>query len=240
MKKRIVARWLIFLVVLFSIIATTVGLSVSIFTLANFSDSVKKLIFYIETSDAEMTKRQLIRLNYFYELSRRWKVDWLADKYLFEDGPFYKAADSYLIDDWDAVISSLKDKLDDARSYPYSDALYRRAQYRLYKAGKKKEAVDLILKEVSVDFEKALRVCLDSGASYNQCYDRVWNYDLATNKKDLEEALRSPVPQVKYILGPPKEEAGPIPPKGKGGDRKPGDGKEGTEKSGQEGSKKRP
>lgn len=241
MKKRTMVRRLVFLIVFCSIIALTVGLSISIFTLANFSDSVKKLIFYIETNDAEMTKRQLIRLNYFYELSRQWRVGWLADNYLFKDAPFYKVADSYLIGDWDAVINGLKNEFDDPRAYLYGDALYRRAQYRLYKTGKKKEAVELIQKEVSVDFEKALRICLDSSVAYNQCYDRVWNYDLATNKKDLEEALRSPVPQVKYILGPPKEEAGPIPPTGKGGDnRKPGDGKEGTEKPGQEGSKKRP
>ena len=94
-----------------------------------------------------------------------------------------------------------------------------------------------MLTEVAADYEKALRNCLGSMAPYDKCFDRVWNYDLATNKKNAEEALKNPSPVVPFILGPPKKDGEPIlpPPKVPGGG-----GKESEEKPGGGGAKKRP
>lgn len=207
-----------------------------LFTLANFSDNIKRFSFYVKTNDTEMTKKELIGLHYFYDLSQRWRVQWLADKYLFRDAPFYKPADAYLIRDWEEVMNYLKERLDDSRAYPYGNAKFRYAQFKLYQAGKTKEGLNLVLTEVAADYEKALRNCLDSGLPYDQCFDRVWNYDLATNKKDAEEALKNPPPQVKYILGPPKRDGEPVlpPPVVSSGSKEPG------KTPGKGGARKRP
>lgn len=243
MIRRTFGSWVGLFVKLGLISFTATVLSLLLFTLANFSDNAKTLIFYVKTNDAEMTRVELIRLHYFYDLSQRWKVQWLADKHLFRDAPFYELADSYLIRDWQKVQDDLKEKLDDPRAYPYGNAKFR--QIKALYQGKKMpldEALKITLSEVAADFEKTLRNCLDSGVAFNQCYDRVWNYDLATNKKDAEEALKGPQPQVKYILGPPKNEKDekiPVPIPGK--DKKSGDGQEGEEKPGSAGSpRKRP
>ena len=89
-------------------------------------------------------------------------------------------------------------------------------------------------------FEKALRNCLDLGGAYAQCNDRVWNYDLITNKKNTEEALKGKKPIPKFILGPPKDDKGKIPVPSKDRGKKPGDGKEGEESPGTPGPRKRP
>ncbi len=235
MRKRTFAGWIVFFVKisLISLVATALGFV--LFTLANFSDHASKFSFYIKTNDAEMAKRELIGLHYFYDLSRRWKVQWLADKYLFEDAPFYEVADSYLISDWGKVQNDLKEKLDDPRSYPYGNAKFRKEKAQFEKkAIKIDEALNFVMKEVAVDYEKALRNCLNS-AGYSQCFDRVWNYDLVTNKKDAEEALKGQKPEPKFILGPPPNGVIPVLPKGP-----LPDGTEKEEKSGPANPRKRP
>ena len=248
MRKRTLASWIALFAKLSSIALVAVTACFVLFTLANFSDNVKRFSFYIKTTDAEMAKKELVGLHYFYDLSRKWKVQWLADKYLFRDAPFYGPADSYLIRDWDKVMNDLKERLDDPKAYPYGNAKFRYVQFKIYKAGKTKEGLGLVLTEVAADYEKALRNCLDSGVTYLECYDRVWNYDLATNKKNAEEALKEPMPVVKYILGPPRDERGNVPilPQEKipgGGmepEKTPDGGKDRGEKPGGGGPKKRP
>lgn len=239
MRKRTFGSWVAFLAKLGFVFVSTAVLVIVLLTLANFSDNVKRFSFYVKSNDAEMTKKELIGLHYFYDLSRRWKVQWLADKYLFTDAPFYGFADSYLIHDWDALINGdLKNKLDNPRAYPYGNAKFRQIK-ALYQAKgvSLEDAVNLVSKEVAIDFEKALRNCLDSSVVYLECYDRVWNYDLATNKKDAKEALMGPAPQVKYILGPPKVEDDDGTPARPPGDL-PGGEEPGKEPGG--GEKKRP
>ncbi|MDP3697894.1 MAG: hypothetical protein Q8R55_07905 [Candidatus Taylorbacteria bacterium] len=241
MRGKTLGQWLVLLTTLVLIAVIGTVSSIALFTLANYSDTVERLVSNIKINEPVETKKELIRLHYFYGLSKKWKVQWLADKYLFRDAPFYEVADTYLIRDWDKVMNDLKNKQDDPRAYPYGNAKFRYAQFKLYQAGKTKEGLSLVLTEVATDFEKALENCLDSDASYNQCFDRVWNYDLATNKKDAEEALKNPQqgPNPKFILGPIKDKnAPPMPvPNDKG---KKGDGKEGEEEGGQGSPRKRP
>ncbi|MBI4158463.1 MAG: hypothetical protein HY505_02500 [Candidatus Yanofskybacteria bacterium] len=238
MRKRTFSSWVVFFVKLGLLALIATVLSFTLFTLANLSDNVKRFSFYVKTADDEMAKKELIGLHYFYELSRKWKVQWLADKYLFRDAFFYEAADAYLISDWQKVQEDLKEKLDDPRAYPYGNARFKEKKARFQKkAVKIEEALGFVMKEVAADFEKALRNCLDMGVAYAQCFDRVWNYDLATNKKDAEEALKGVPPQIPYILGPPKKEGIPgLPPP-----VVPSEGtKENEEKPGAGGPRKRP
>jgi len=204
------ADWARLFVKLILISVLAVSSSFILLTLANYVDSVKKLTFYFRINDSTLVNRELLNLSYFYDLSGEWRVLWLADKYLFVDAPFYEADDFYLIGDWEKAKDRLKDKLDDPRSYSYGHAKFRQAQIQ-YKAGKIKETLGLALPDVAGDFEKALRNCLDSGVPYNRCFDRVWDYDLITDKKAAEEAMKNPKPQIKYILGPPKVKDGDIP-----------------------------
>ena len=238
MRKRTFGGWAALFVKLGLIVSVAAIACFFLFTLANFSDNVKRFSFFIKTNDAEMSKRELIGLHYFYDLSRRWKVQWLADEYLFRDAPFYEVADTYLIHDWKKVQDDLREKLDDPRAYSYGNAKFRQVK-ALYQAKgiTLGETLKLVLNEVAADYEKALRNCLDSGVVYGQCLDRVWNYDLATNKKAAEEALRSPPPQVEYILGPPKFKDGEpiLPPP-----ETPDEGKEGEENPSSGGFRKRP
>ncbi len=239
MKGKTIGQWFFLLAALILIILVGMASSFTLFTLANYSDTLERLVSNIKIGDTVETKKDLIRLHYFYDLSKKWKVQWWADKYLFIDSPFYEPADNYLIRDWQKVIDELKDKQDDLRAYIYGNAKFRQAQVR-YQAGETKEALNLVTTEVASDFEKALRNCLDSTAIYTGCFDRVWNYDLATNKKDAEEALKNPQqgPKPKFILGPIKDKNAPPMPIPNDKDKK-GGGREGKE-GGQGSPRKRP
>ena len=239
MRNKTFGQWLGLLFVLGLIIVVAVAGNVLSFTLAEYSDTQERLISSIKTGDTVKTKNELIKLHYFYELSEKWRVRWLADKYLLRDASYYEVADAYLIRDWKKVMDDLKNKRDDPRAYPYGNARFRQIQALFQeKAIKFEEALELVLKEVSTDFERDLKNCLDSGVPYLQCYDRVWNYDLATNKKDAEEALKNPGPMPKYILGPLRQkDAPPLLPQDK--NKKDGD-REGEGEGGQGGPRKRP
>lgn len=233
MKGKTFGQWLFLLFKLSFISLFAFALSGLLFTLANFSDVQEKLVQDIRIGEPVQVKKDLIRLNYFYNLSKQWKVQWLADKYLFQDAPFYQIADFYLIRDWQKVMADLKEQQDDVRSYPYGNAKFRQKKAEVQTGAVKfAEGVDFVLKEVSVDFERDLRNCLGT-FSYEQCSDRVWNYDMATNKKAVEEALRSSQPGPKRILGPLRPKEGPplIPDSGKKKDGFEGEGEKGSQSS---------
>lgn len=239
MKNKSLGQWFLLLLGASLIIVAGTAATFTFFTVANYSDTVERLVYNFKSGDNIGTKNELIKLNYFYELSKQWKVQWLADKYLFKDSAFYNAGDIYLTGDWQKVIEDLQDKQEDVRAYPYGNAKFRQAQSQ-YQGGQKKEALESVTTDVAEDFEKALRICLDSKPDYNDCFDRVWNYDLVTNKKDAEEALKNPQqkPAPKFMLGPIKDKGKPM--KVPGDKEKKGDGKEGEEKGGQGGPRKRP
>lgn len=228
--------WIKLFVKLFLLTVVTIAVVAPALTVRNFCGHVKKFNFYLKTGDSVGTKRELEQLHYFYVLSGKWKVQWLADKYFFNDAPFYETDDLYLIEDWKEVRNKLKDKLDDPRSYPYGNAKFRQAQAE-YRATRKIEApLNFVMTEVREDFERDLRSCLKV-SEYLECYDRVWNFDLAGNKKDAEEALKQPNMPGEFILGPLKEkEDGPGEPPGKF----PAGGKLDDEKPGSGGQRKRP
>jgi len=243
MRGKSLGQWFLLFVALVFITALGTVSSFVLFTLANYSDTRERLVSNIRIGDTVETNKELVRLHYFYDLSKKWKVQWLADEYLFTDAFFYGIADSYLIRDWGKIIDDkeLKNRLDDSRSYIYGNAKFRQAQAQ-YQKGDTKNALNFVLTEVASDFEKALRNCLEASPYDNKCFDRVWNYDLATNKKDAEEALKNPQqgPKPKFVLGPIKDKNAPpmlVP-----GDKdKKGEGSEGIDgKGGPKSPRKRP
>jgi hypothetical protein len=207
-RTRSVGEWAKMLLKLSCLAAFAVVVYAPLLTIKEFNGHVEKLNMYLEMGDSVGMARELENLRYFYVLSEKWKVRWLADKYLFRDTLFYEAADTYLIEDWDAVInkSGLKDKLDDSRSYLYAAAKFRQAQAE-YRATKLVEApLNFIMTKVRDDFERDLRNCLEAASEYLECFDRVWNFDIVTNEEDAEEALTKPQILPGFILGPLKEE----------------------------------
>src|SRR3989344_4131031 len=208
--------WIRLFVKLFILVLFAVVVCVPSFTIVEFSKHIKLLNLYVKIGDSAGTKRELEQIHYFYALSGRWKVQWLADTYFFGDTPFYQVAYVALTEDWEKVKDMLKNKLDDPRSYPYGIAKFRQVQAE-YRATKKIEApLNFVMTEVREDFERDLRNCLKV-SEYLKCWDRVFNYDLAGNKKDAEEALRQPKMPPEYILGPLKKKLllGGEPPTGK-------------------------
>ncbi len=236
--RRTKLSWAFFFAKLFLTSVTALVVSVIFFRTADFSNHVEKFRFYVRTGDTVMEKHELIWFHNFYEFAKSWHMQSWVDRNLFKDNLFYETADLYLIGDWKQVVSELKDEEDDLRSYPYGNAKFRQAKAQ-YSEGKKKEALDFVLTEVAADFEKALRNCLDARLPYDSCFDRVWNYDLATNKQNAEEALKSPRSQPKFILGPfkGKEPAQKVPADGQ---KKSGTGVEGEEGAGPPSPGKRP
>lgn len=225
--------WIKLFVKLFCLIVLTVAVCVPAFTIVNFSRHVDRLLFYLEIGDSAKVQRELGQLHYFYALSEKWKIQWLADRYFFRDAIFYQAADAYLIGDWKRVKSSLKDQLDDPRSYLYGIAKFREAQAE-YRATHKIEApLNFVMTEVRDDFERDLRNCLKV-SDYLECFDRVKNYDIASDEEAAGEAIKQEKAPPEHILGPlkvPEEKApgGPEPdgelPGGKNLDEKqPGGG----------------
>lgn len=233
MKGKTFGQWLFLMLKLGLISLVAVAVSGLLFTLANYSDTQEKLVHDIRTNEPVQVQKDLIKLHYFYDLSKQWKVQWLADKHLFTDAPFYGPADSYLIRDWQKVMAELKDRQDDHRAYPFGNAKFRQKKAEVQKGAVKfAEGVAFVLKEVSPDFERDLGNCLGV-SSHEQCFDRVFNYDLATNKKAVEEALKSLRPKPKYILGPLQPKEGPplLPDSGKKGDGFEGEGEKGSQGS---------
>jgi hypothetical protein len=194
-------NWFKLLIQITTLVLMGIFLSKFFFTAAEFGNHVNNFIFHLKNNDPVRSKLELEYLHYFYNLSKKWKIQWLADRYLFKDAIFYEAADLYLVEDWDAVINKLQSRLEDPKSYPYSNARFRQAQ-QLYLSGKRKEAIDLVVKVVSQDFKRDLINCLNNETEYLYCFDRVWNYDLLSNPRYAEEALKQKKTKPKYILGP--------------------------------------
>ena len=63
---------------LFAILLLIAGIgtvsSAILFTLANYSDTRERLVSNIKMSDSVATNQELVRLHYFYDLSKKWKV----------------------------------------------------------------------------------------------------------------------------------------------------------------------
>ncbi|OGN02579.1 MAG: hypothetical protein A2651_00150 [Candidatus Yanofskybacteria bacterium RIFCSPHIGHO2_01_FULL_42_12] len=206
---RLIAKLLLLAVI-------AVAVAVPTLTIRDFCDHVKKFNFYLQMGDSVGTEEELGQLHYFYALSAKWRIQWLADRYLFTDAFFYEVADTYLTENWEEVRNKLKDKQEDPRSFLYGIAKFRQAQVQ-YRATHKIEApLDFVMTEVRQDFERDLRNCLKV-SEYLECFDRVWNYDISGNKKDAQEAIIQPgnTPP-EFILGPIKEkDDGPGEPPGK-------------------------
>jgi len=178
------------LAVLFLVAVAAPSQSLSRFylTLDRLSDSVRR-------SDFEQAKIDISEITGFYENSRRWGLQSLADAYLFRDALLQQASYRYLTGDYEAVVNDLADEVDDPRaSYLLASAKFQlaRARYRAIPgdasdAEAMREAIiQDVLDDVNADYERALRGDVDGPFEYK------WNFDLTSDADATRRALEAP------------------------------------------------
>ena len=164
-------------------------------SLAAFFTNLDGLSESVRRSDFEQAEAQLDEVAAFYEGSRVWGMQSIADSYLFQDAFLQQASYSYLTGDYETVVADLADEIDDPRaSHLLASAKFilARQRYRAIDgedtdAQIKKEAIILeVMENVNADYERALRGDTDDRFEYK------WNYDLTSNPEAIRRALEAP------------------------------------------------
>jgi hypothetical protein len=172
-----------------------VGLSVPSRSLAGFYTNLDGLSDSVRRGDFDGAELQLAEVSAFYEGSRVWGMQAVADSYLFQDAFLQQASYSYLTGDYERVVADLADEIDDPRaSYLLGSAKFMLARER-YRAIDNENANAQVLKEaiilevmetVNADYERALR------GDTSDNFDYKWNYDLTSNPEAIRRALEAP------------------------------------------------
>ena len=92
MVGKTLGEWVFFAVKVLGVVVLSLLISFSLLTYSNYRETVDRFVFYVKIEDEVRAKDELVKLHYFYDLSKKWKVQWLADKYFFQDSLFYEAA----------------------------------------------------------------------------------------------------------------------------------------------------
>ena len=191
------------LAVIFLVVVATPSSSLSGFyaTLDELSDSVRR-------DDFDQAKAQLSQAAAFYESSRAWGLQSLADSYLFREAFLQQASYSYLTGDYETVVNDLADDVDDPRaSYLLANGKFQlaRIRYRAIPADAadaealREEIIQEVLDDVNADYERALRADADGPFEYK------WNYDLTSDVDATRRALEVPqeleAPELEQMKG---------------------------------------
>ena len=163
--------------------------------LAAFYGSLDDLSDSIRRGDFNGAEGQLADVSAFYERSRDWGMQAVADSYLFQDAFLQQASVSYLTGDYESVVADLGDEIDDPRaSHLLGSAKFMLAQER-YRAidelsedaQLRKDAIILEVAEtVNADYERALR------GDTTDRFDYKWNFDLTSDPDAIRRALEAP------------------------------------------------
>ena len=161
-------------------------------SLAGFYDELDGLSDSAQRGSVEQMGAGLERVTGFYEQSRGWGLQWIAEAYLFRDAFLQQAAYRYLAGEYEAVVRNLSDEVDDPRaSYLLASAKFQLAR-RQYRAipdddpdgmAMKAAIIQDVLEDVNADFERALR------SDETDSFEYKWNYDLTSNPDAVRLAL---------------------------------------------------
>ena len=161
-------------------------------SLAGFYDHLDLLSDSVSRGDFEQAETELDQVTSFYERSRGWGLQWVADAYLFGDAFLQQASYSYLTRDFETVVGELADEVDDPRaSSLLAGAKFQLARQR-YRAiadddpdGEtiKAAIIEQVLDDVNADYERALR------SDDTDEFDYKWNYDLTSDPDATRRAL---------------------------------------------------
>ena len=185
------ARWAVGLVL---VLAFLMAAALPASSVGSFYSHLDALSYHVRNRDEGAARAELDEVTAFYERSRRLGLQWFADSYLFADSFLHQAAFSYFTGDYETIVESLQDRIDDHRaSYLLGVAKFRLAQdrYRAIEgagaaaARAKADIINEVLDEVNPDFERALR-----GAPGGR-FDYKWNYDLTSDPAAIRRALET-------------------------------------------------
>ncbi len=161
-------------------------------SLAAFYDELDGLSDSAQRGSVEQMGAGLERVTDFYEQSRGWGLQWIAEAYLFGDAFLQQASYRYLAGDYEAVVRNLSDEVDDPRaSYLLASAKFQLAR-RQYRAipdddpdgmALKAAIIQDVLEDVNADYERALR------SDETGSFEYKWNYDLTSNPDAVRLAL---------------------------------------------------
>lgn len=161
-------------------------------SLANFYEELDGLSDSVRRESFEQADAQLTQVTAFYEESRGWGLQWLAEAYLFRDAFLQQAAARYLQGDYEAIVRDLADEVDDPRAaHLLASAKFQLARQR-YRAVPDDDPAGMdvragiiqeVLEDVNADYERALR-----GDEADR-FEYKWNYDLTSNPDAVRLAL---------------------------------------------------
>jgi hypothetical protein len=164
--------------------------------LSRFYGHMDALSVDVRRGDADLAAGELDRLTAFYQGSRDWHLEWLADA-LFADAFLQRAAAAYLTGDYDRVVADLRDRVDDPRAAHLLGCARFRIAQRRYRAivtqdpkaaAMKSAIIQGVIDEVNPDFEHAVR------ADRTNRFADKWNYDLTSNPDAIRRALEKHAP----------------------------------------------
>ncbi len=147
----------------------------------------------IRSGEARVAATELDEVTSFYGTGRRWGVSWVADR-LFADVFLQRAAAEYLAGNYEQVVMSLENRVDDPRaSHLLGCAKFRLAQRRYREVtGRDARAIALrsaivqeVIDTINPVFERAVRADGDTFANK-------WNYDLTSSPDPVRRALEAP------------------------------------------------
>ena len=177
-------------------------------TLGTFYGDLEELSESVDRKDFEQAQIALDEVTAFYERSRGWGLEWFADAYLFQDAFMQQAAYNYLTGNYEAVVRDLADEVDNSQaSHVLASAKFQLARQR-YRAiaddnpdgeALKRAIVQEVIKNVNVDYERALR------SDETDRFDFKWNYDLTSDpeatRRALESLRKAEPPEMEQIKG---------------------------------------
>ena len=223
MREKNVSRRIVVFSLMF-VVAIVIGIVSDYFYQFNYHRN--QLNFYIMTGDAESARAELNNVRYYDGLARKWKVGWFADRYLLnnESIALYNGAYDYLIGAYQKVVSSntLEESNDYRAAHMIGSAKVRllQAKYREEKnPALKKKLLEVlgkqILEDVSPYFKKAVELSPEFKFPDPNFNDR-FNYDITSDEDAAQRAIEAKQPDIKFILGIPKELPGDEPGNKKG------------------------
>jgi hypothetical protein len=177
-------------------------------SLAGFYDHLDLLSDSVRRGDFAQAEQELDQVTTFYESSRGWGLQWVADAYLFRDAFLQQASYSYLTGDYETVVRELADEVDDPRaSNLLAGAKFQLARQR-YRAipdddpdgeTMKVAIIEEVLDDVNADYERALR------SDETDRFDYKWNYDLTSDpdatRRALEPLRAAEPPEMEQMRG---------------------------------------
>lgn len=192
----------------------TLGLLFSIFLfllsfpvswLADYSTHFDGFSHSVKNYDRDEAKKGLEVLKEDYNHFAKWKLRYLADRFLFSKMYLYEAGVSVLNEDFEKVEKEdLKNHEGWEESYVLGIsnfwALHAAYQEAMIKKDRTKMGLILgiVLEQVRSDFEK----CVKDGPGPSENFPCSFDYDLTSDPNLAQRALANPKPQIRYILGP--------------------------------------